>query len=152
MKRILSLLILLAMSAMAQDKADQVIVSKKDRKLELLYQGKVIRTYHVALGGSPVGHKTQQGDQKTPEGDYVIDFRNPRSQFHKSMHISYPNASDRAQARQRGVSPGGDIFIHGGSPENNVRDWTWGCIAVTNAEIDEIWKLVPNGTPIAIKP
>lgn len=138
--------------------ADKVVVWKQQRKLELHRSGQVIRTYRIALGGAPVGHKTEQGDQKTPEGRYTIDFRNPRSQFYKSLHISYPNAADRAQARRRGVHPGGDIFIHGlgrGSTAGAAhaeRDWTLGCIAVTNEEIDEIWRLVRDGTPIEIHP
>jgi murein L,D-transpeptidase YafK len=140
-------------------RADQVIVWKKERRLELLRVGKVIKTYKIALGGSPLGPKTRQGDQKTPEGRYVIDFRNPRSQFYKSLHVSYPDAADRARARALKVSPGGDIFIHGlGRTFASVgkahadRDWTLGCVAVTNEEIDEIWRLVPDGTPIEIKP
>jgi len=139
--------------------ADQVIVRKNERRLELLRAGKVIKSYKVALGGAPVGAKTQQGDQKTPEGNYVIDFRNPRSQFHKSLHVSYPNPADRARARKLKVSPGGDIFIHGlGSAFGAVgkahtqRDWTLGCIGVTNEEIEEIWRLFRDGTPIEIKP
>ncbi len=154
MKRLLAtvLLLVLSVTAQAQVKADRVVVWKKHRRLELWHGPKLLHSYRIALGGNPSGHKTQQGDQKTPEGAYVIDRRNPRSQFYKSLHVSYPNAADRAQARRRGVHPGGDIFIHGGSPQNNVRDWTWGCVAVTNQEIDEIWGLVRDGTPIEIKP
>jgi len=146
-----------ALAAQAQT-AEKVVVWKQQRKLELHRAGEVIRTYRVALGGAPVGHKTQQGDQKTPEGSYTIDFRNARSQFYKSLHISYPNAADRAQARRRRVHPGGDIFIHGLGRGSTVgaahaeRDRTLGCIAVTNEEIDEIWRLVPDGTPIEIHP
>ncbi len=144
----------------AQDlKADQVLVLKKERTLTLLSQGKVLQTYKVALGGSPAGGKQQQGDHKTPEGLYILDRRNPNSQFHKSIHISYPNEQDRKKARARGVSPGGDIMIHG-LPNgfgrlgamHRLHDWTDGCIAVTDREIDEIWNLVPDGTPIEIRP
>jgi len=139
--------------------ADRVVVLKKERTLQLLSQGKVIRTYRVALGGDPLGPKTRQGDHTTPEGLYVLDSRNPHSQFYKSIHISYPDAHDRAEARQKGVSPGGDVFVHGlpkgygwvgGS--HRLKDWTDGCIAVTNEEIDEIWEAVADGTPIEIQP
>lgn len=139
--------------------ADRVLVFKRARTLELLRQGNVIRTYKVALGGDPVGPKTRQGDHKTPEGVYVLDSRNAHSQFHKSIHISYPSAGDRAAARRNGVSSGGDVFVHG-LPNgygwigtgHRARDWTDGCIAVTNDEIDEIWLAVPDGTPIEIRP
>ena len=139
--------------------ADRVVVLKKERTLELLSLGKVIKTYKVALGGDPVGPKTRRGDHKTPEGVYVLDSRNPHSQFYKSIHISYPNPRDRAAARRLGVSPGGDIFVHGlprgygyVGAAHRLRDWTDGCIAVTNEEIDEIWQAVPDGTPIEIRP
>jgi len=125
----------------------------------LLKQGKVIKSYKVALGGNPVGPKTRQGDHKTPEGVYVLDSRNAHSQFHKSIHISYPNTHDLAAARARGVSPGGDVYVHGLAngygwvgPSHRLKDWTDGCIAVTNEEIEEIWNIVPNGTPIEIQP
>lgn len=140
-------------------RADHVVVVKKERTLELLGQGKVIKSYKVALGGDPVGPKTKQGDHKTPEGMYVLDFRNAHSQFYKSIHISYPNEHDRAFAQQKGVSPGGDVFLHGlpngyGAigAAHRLKDWTDGCIAVTDEEMDEIWKAVPDGTPIEIKP
>ena len=139
--------------------ADRVVVLKKERTLQLLNQGKVIKTYKVALGGDPVGPKTRQGDHKTPEGAYVLDSRNPHSQFYKSIHISYPNASDRGAARQKGVSPGGDVFVHGlpngyryVGAAHRLKDWTDGCIAVTDEEMDEIWRTVPDGTPIEIRP
>ena len=130
-------------------RADHVVVLKKERTLELLDRGKVIKTYRVALGGNPVGPKTRQGDHRTPEGVYVLDFRNAHSRFYKAIHISYPNEHDRAFARVKGVSPGGDVFVHG-LPDgygaigaaHRLRDWTDGCIAVTDEEIDEIWKAV----------
>jgi murein L,D-transpeptidase YafK len=138
---------------------DHVVVLKKERTLELLSRGKVVKAYQVALGGDPVGPKTRQGDHKTPEGVYVLDFRNAHSQFYKSIHVSYPSGHDRAIARRKGVSPGGDVFIHGlpngfGSvgAAHRLRDWTDGCIAVTNQEMDEIWRAVPDGTQIEIRP
>lgn len=132
---------------------------KRERTLQLWNGGQILQRYKVALGGNPVGAKTRQGDHKTPEGVYVLDSRNAHSQFYKSLHISYPNAHDRATARAKGVSPGGDVFVHGlpngyrivGSA-HRLRDWTDGCIAVTDEEIDEIWAAVPDGTPIEIRP
>jgi murein L,D-transpeptidase YafK len=139
--------------------ADRVLVLKQQRKLELLSHGKVIKSYKIALGGSPIGPKTQQGDHRTPEGLYVLDSRNAHSQFYKSIHISYPNARDHAAAREKGVSPGGDVFVHGlptgygyVGAAHRLRDWTDGCVAVTNQEIDEIWQAVRDGTPIEIRP
>ena len=139
--------------------ADRVVVLKKEHTLQLLNQGKVIKTYKVALGGDPVGPKARQGDHKTPEGVYVLDSRNPHSQFYKSIHISYPNVRDRAAARDSHVSPGGDVFVHGlpngykwVGAAHRLKDWTDGCIAVTDEEMDEIWSGVPDGTPIEIHP
>ena len=139
--------------------ADRIVVHKKNRAMNLMKKGEILKTYKIALGGNPEGPKQRQGDHKTPEGLYRIDSRNPRSQFHLALHISYPNAEDRARARRMGVSPGGAIMIHGlgksfgwiGSRHTSV-DWTDGCIAVTNEEIEEIWRLVPLGTPIEILP
>jgi murein L,D-transpeptidase YafK len=138
---------------------DRVLVLKKEHTLQLLSQGKVIKTYKVALGGDPVGPKARQGDHKTPEGVYVLDRRNAHSQFYKSIHISYPNERDRAAARRKGVSAGGDVFVHGlpngyGSigAAHRLKDWTDGCVAVTDEEIDEIWVAVADGTPIEIRP
>jgi murein L,D-transpeptidase YafK len=156
---ILLLLIGILASESHAMKADQVVVVKSQRTLTLLAQGKVLRTYKVALGATPVGAKAQQGDHKTPEGQYILDRRNPKSRFYKSIHVSYPNEQDKQRASQRGVSPGGDIMIHGlpngfgwlGATHRNM-DWTDGCIAVTDAEMDEIWELVPDGTPIEIRP
>jgi murein L,D-transpeptidase YafK len=139
--------------------ADLVVVLKKERTLQLMSQGKVIKTYKVALGGNPEGAKTRQGDHKTPEGVYVLDSRNAHSQFYKSLHISYPSVRDRAAARAKGVSPGGDVFVHGlpngygwVGAGHRAKDWTDGCIAVTDQEIDEIWRAVADGTPIEIRP
>jgi murein L,D-transpeptidase YafK len=140
-------------------KVDQAIVVKSQRTLTLLSHGKVLRTYKVALGGVPVGAKEQQGDHKTPEGHYILDRRNAKSRFYKSIHVSYLNAQDKRQASQRGVSAGGDIMIHGLpngfgwlGANHRTLDWTDGCVAVTNAEMDEIWELVPDGAPIDILP
>jgi murein L,D-transpeptidase YafK len=138
---------------------DRVVVLKKEHTLQLLNQGKVVETYKVALGGNPVGPKTRQGDHKTPEGVYVLDFRNAHSQFYKSIHISYPSAEARKRARSEGVLPGGDVFVHGLpngyrtiGAAHRLKDWTDGCIAVTDDEMDEIWRAVADGTPIEIKP
>jgi murein L,D-transpeptidase YafK len=143
----------------ANAKADRVIVMKKERTLTLMSQGKVLKTYKVALGGNPIGAKTRQGDHKTPESVYRLDKRNAQSQYYKSIHISYPDAKDIAQARKMGVSPGGDVYVHG-LPNgykwigagHRLKDWTDGCVAVTDEEIDEIWKAVPDGIPIDIRP
>lgn len=127
--------------------------------MELMRAGQVLKTYKVALGGEPVGAKTKQGDHRTPEGDYVIDSRNAHSQFHRSLHVSYPSAADRERARRLGVLPGGNIYIHGlpngygfVGDAHRARDWTDGCIAVTDREIEEIWKLVDDGTRVEIRP
>jgi murein L,D-transpeptidase YafK len=136
--------------------ADKVIVLKGERKLLLIKSNEVLKTYTVSLGGNPVGLKIRQGDHKTPEGNYVLDRHNAHSQYYKSIHISYPNADDVARARKLGVPTGGDLFIHGLPNDfkgpSGLGDWTDGCIAVTNAEIDEIWRVVADGTPIEIKP
>jgi murein L,D-transpeptidase YafK len=139
--------------------SDRVLVLKKERTLELLSRGKVIKSYKVALGGDPIGPKTRQGDHKTPEGVYVLDFRNAHSKFHRALHISYPNEQDRAQARKLNISPGGDVFVHGlpngygfVGAAHRMKDWTDGCVAVTDEEIEEIWRAVPDGTPIEIRP
>lgn len=133
--------------------ADQIVVSKSRRLLTLQSGDKILRKYKVNLGFVPQGHKLASGDGRTPEGLYYIDRRNPRSDFYLSLGISYPNAEDMARARALGVRPGGDIFIHGGprrSEDRRKSDWTAGCIAVSDREIEEIWSLVPTGTPITI--
>ncbi len=119
--------------------------------------GKALKTYRVALGRGTGKAKQREGDHETPEGLYTIDSRNARSHFHRSLHISYPNNEDRNRAQAAGVAPGGQIMIHGIQnglgwlgPLQRTIDWTDGCIAVTDSEIDEIWNLVPNGTPIEI--
>lgn len=140
-------------------RADKVIVMKKEHVLKLLRGDHVLKTYKIALGGDPLGPKQQEGDHKTPEGSYILDWRNPRSRFYRSLHISYPNAEDQRRAAAKGISPGGDIMIHGLpngfgwlGAAHRVRDWTDGCVAVTDAEMDEIWRAVPDGTPIEIRP
>jgi murein L,D-transpeptidase YafK len=149
-----------ASDALAKDAhADKVLVLKSEHTLELLDHGKILKKYRVALGSTPVGKKQKQDDHKTPEGLYILDRRNEHSQFYRSLHISYPNAEDRDQARKSGAAPGGDIMLHGlpngfgwiGS-QHRLRDWTDGCIAVTDDEIDEIWRAVADGTPIEIRP
>ncbi|ENV66088.1 Uncharacterized protein conserved in bacteria [Acinetobacter junii] len=138
-------------------------VFKQQRQLKLKHHDQVIRSYPIRLGFNPMGHKQFEGDGKTPEGTYTIDWRNPQSAYYKSLHISYPNPNDLAYAKQRQKSAGGDVMIHGTVP-TPVRsfpasstymprkDWTLGCIAVTNADMDEIWQLVKNGTQIIIHP
>lgn len=138
-------------------KADKVIVVKTERKLYLLRDGSVVRSYRVALGPNPVGHKIFQGDGRTPEGLYTLDWRNDASRFYRAIHISYPNDEDSLRAAQFGGAPGGLVMIHG-QPADGFRgsnpyfDWTEGCIALSNREMDEIWAAVDDGTPIEILP
>jgi murein L,D-transpeptidase YafK len=140
--------------------ADKVIVDKTKRKLLLLKQSRVFKVFDITLGGDPIGHKMQQGDKKTPEGHYTLDYKNPKSKFYRSIHISYPNSTDIKRARALGVSAGGDIMIHGQRNGatfteqivNRYRDWTAGCISVSNHDMDEIWRTVEAGTPIEIRP
>ncbi len=145
--------------ALRTEPADMVLIEKKARRLTLLTRGEVIKTYTIALGGNPVGPKERQGDQKTPEGSYIIDSRNGNSGYHLALHISYPNEFDKQRARELGVPPGGDIMIHGIKngfaplgTSHAERDWTEGCIAVTNQEMEEIYSFVPNGTLVVIRP
>ncbi len=139
--------------------ADRIVVEKAKRRLILMCGAEVLKEYRIALGAQPTGPKQCQGDNRTPEGKYVIDGRNMNSHYHRALHISYPNEADRLGARKQGCKPGGAIMIHGlpkgygwiGQAHSRV-DWTQGCIAVTNDEIEEIWKLVRNGMPVEIKP
>ena len=136
-----------------QPRANHVVVSKPNRVLELRSGAATLKRYRVHLGFAPEGHKVASGDGRTPEGRYWIDRRNPRSDFYLSLGISYPNATDIARARALGVEPGGNIFIHGGprrAADRRKRDWTAGCIAVSDAEMEEIWSMVPTGTPVTI--
>jgi murein L,D-transpeptidase YafK len=142
-----------------QSKADLVVVYKAERILQLKRAGRVLRTFPIALGREPTGPKLQEGDGRTPEGVYTLDWRNPDSQFYRAIHISYPRQSRSPHATRWGVSPGGHIMLHGlpnGVSAERVghprRDWTEGCIALTNEEIDEIWARVEDGTTIIIYP
>ena len=139
--------------------ADLVVVEKSARRLTLFVDGNQIKTYKIALGRNPIGAKNKQGDHRTPEGFYTIDGRNPQSRFHRSLHISYPNERDLEVSRLLKVPAGNHIAIHGVSKDyewmgrfHTALNWTDGCIAVTNEEIEEIWKLVPDGTEVQIKP
>jgi murein L,D-transpeptidase YafK len=141
------------------ERPDRILVVKGRHEMSLLKDGRVLRTYTVSLGRNPVGPKTHAGDHKTPEGLYRIDWRNPYSRFHLSLHISYPEQRNTAEAERESLEAGGDIMIHG-LPNRlwwigrfqRLIDWTDGCIAVTNSEIDQLWRVVPDGTPIEIRP
>jgi len=158
---VISILLLHGLSAagMAQPKADLILILKREHTMELLAGGKVIRTYKVSLGQGGLPPKQREGDARTPEGHYVIDSKNEHSKYHKALHVSYPSTEDRKRAARLGVSPGGAIMIHGlpdgkawVGARHRLFDWTLGCIAVTNDEIDEVWSLVPVGTPVEIRP
>ncbi len=140
---------------------DLVLVKKRERTLTLMSNGVPFRVYSIALGDDPIGHKQFEGDERTPEGKYTLDWRNPNSHYYKSIHVSYPNTADTAFAESKGKSPGGMIMIHGWP--NRMKswmtanwllneDWTDGCIALTNTAMEEVWNLVADGTPILIKP
>lgn len=142
-----------------EEQADLIRVDKASRTLTLLRGANAIRIYRISLGPVPAGHKSEEGDGRTPEGRYSIDSRNSRSHFHLALHISYPNKGDRIDAERRGVSPGSDIMIHG--LPNGLswlgrlhlkRDWTNGCIAVTNQEMDDLWSHVATGVEVRIYP
>jgi murein L,D-transpeptidase YafK len=156
---VLCLLLSLSLQALAADKADGVLVNKSERKLYLKSGDKILKAYPVVFGANPAGHKEQEGDERTPEGRYLLDWKKSDSAFYKAIHISYPNEQDKKAAAERGVSPGGAIMIHG-QPNGfgglafimQSFDWTDGCIAVTNEAMDEIWEAVPGGTPIEIVP
>jgi murein L,D-transpeptidase YafK len=148
-----------AMSKPKQYDADSIVLDKSDRTLTMFSRGVQVKQYDVALGKNPVGDKVRRGDGRTPEGLYFIEGRNPGSKYHLSLRISYPSADDRTSAARRGFTPGGDIMIHGLPPAfatvgalHRQQDWTEGCVAVTNAEIEEIWRAVPNGAKILIRP
>ena len=132
----------------------QIVVSKSARKMYLLHHKDVLKSYRIDLGFTPEGHKQFRGDGKTPEGRYYIDRRNPRSMFHLSLGISYPKAADVAYAEENGRDPGGDIFIHGARRKQDPRgrDWTAGCISVKDRQVEEIWRMVRDGTVIDIVP
>ncbi len=163
MNNAISILTLVIFSAFLSSYAhssliDYILIEKANRKMTVYYQKKPIKSYKIALGFEPKGHKQQEGDGKTPEGRYSIISKNPKSQFHLSLKISYPNSADKEASRKRGVTPGGDIMIHGLPPAfkllgklHTLKDWTLGCIAVTNQEIDEIFASTPVGTPVEIR-
>ncbi|MES1943332.1 ErfK/YbiS/YcfS/YnhG family protein [Salinisphaera sp. PC39] len=154
---VLSALLFTAAAAIASGEApvDLVVVLKSDREMYLYRDGLPVRRYDIQLGSEPNGHKRREGDGRTPEGAYLLDWRNPDSRFYKSIHVSYPNRRDMTAAMRRDVDPGGQIMIHGqpwyaGTPR--VGDWTDGCIAVSNKAMDELWRLVPEDTRIHIYP
>jgi murein L,D-transpeptidase YafK len=159
MKKIVIILLLLPSLAFGLEKADSVLVVKSKSKLYLMKAGKVLKAYQVALGANPKGHKTKMGDERTPEGRYVLDYKKSDSAFYKAIHISYPNEADKRKAKKLGVNPGGFIMIHGQKNRfgglwwlTQRFNWTEGCVAVSNREMDEIWQAVDVGTPIEIKP
>lgn len=160
-KKIIILIALLPCTALSGDipKADYVLVKKHEKRLYLMKNKKPFKIYHIALGANSKGPKRRAGDERTPEGTYILDYKNSDSDFYKSIHISYPNEHDVKRAKKMGAAPGGDIMIHGQkNGANNFSrihryvNWTDGCIAVTNAEMDEIWESVVVGTPITIEP
>jgi murein L,D-transpeptidase YafK len=138
---------------------DRILVEKSTRKLSIFRDGKELKSYRVALGRSPIAAKEQEGDMKTPEGIYAIDYRNPQSDYHLALHVSYPSAEDTTRAAERGVNAGFDIMIHGIANGggwigafHRMHDWTAGCIALTDEEIEELYRVTPDGTPIEIRP
>ncbi|MGR5131161.1 L,D-transpeptidase family protein [Vibrio alfacsensis] len=154
----LSLFLCCSLSMGAQAAVDLVKVDKSKRRMYLMEEGVVVKEYRIALGANPKGHKQEEGDNRTPEGDYTLDYIIEDSAFYRSVHISYPDAIDRLEAHRKGVLPGGDIKIHGlkngetQSPQYiQSFDWTNGCIAITNEEMEEFIKLVKMGTPITIE-
>ena len=155
-----AILLLVATSVCAtQQKADLVRVVKSESRLYLLRDDQVFGSYNVVFGANPKGHKEREGDERTPEGRYYLTYKNPNSAFHLSIHVSYPNAEDREHARQLGVDPGGDIMIHGQkngkewlSRFSRFVNWTDGCIALSNSDMDEVWDAIDAGIPIEIEP
>jgi murein L,D-transpeptidase YafK len=145
-------------SAQSKVMADSIVISKSAHTLSLFSGENVLKTYSVAIGRGSAGPKQVAGDNRTPEGRYIIDQKKTATRFHKALHISYPNATDRASAAKLGKPPGGDIEIHGlpdglgwlGSAQHLV-DWTAGCIALSNSQVDEVWNIVSVGTPVEIK-
>lgn len=153
------ILLLCPLLAWGNEKVDLVLVIKHENKLQLRAGDKLIQEFHVVFGKQPEGHKRQEGDKKTPEGRYVLDYKKADSAFYKAIHISYPNAEDRSQAKAQGVNPGGQVMIHGQkngwgwlSFINQRFNWTNGCIALSNADMQQVWDKVAPGTVIEIKP
>ncbi len=159
MKLVLLIIIaLFPIGCFAEIKADKVIVDKKQSKLFLIKNEEIIKEYHVVFGGNSKGHKKQEGDERTPEGNYILDYKKADSSFYKAIHISYPNEEDKINAKQSGVNPGGLIMIHGQknyfgflSYITQMFNWTNGCIAVNNSDMDEIWDAIEKNTPIEIQ-
>tara|TARA_R100001377_G_scaffold81520_1_gene61090 strand:+ start:332 stop:820 length:489 start_codon:yes stop_codon:yes gene_type:complete len=162
MRRLLLALLLCGCSfvtSAANSVIDKILILKDERRLQLISDGAVLHQYRISLGGQPVGHKRQQGDERTPEGIYTIDWRHESPAYNLSMHIDYPNLKDKMEAYKNDVDPGGMIMIHGTPideeyPEWYFKglDWTNGCIALGNAEMQEVWNLVPDGTLVEIRP
>ena len=147
------------LSPVTDEVVDRIIVEKSKRTMTLLKQDREVRIYKIALGRDPVGPKVMQGDNKTPEGIYYVDYKVPNSVYHRALHLSYPSPDDVERARALGVPPGGSIMIHGMKPDKfwmgdvqYLFNWTNGCIALTNREIEEVWVLVPPWTPVEIRP
>lgn len=160
-KSLLIVLLLMFQTAYGEgsQKSDAVLVIKSEKRLYLMNKGEPFASLHVTFGGQPEGHKQVLGDQRTPEGHYILDYKNVNSQFYKSIHISYPNAQDKAAARRLGLSPGGDIMIHGqtngwewAAPVMQFFSWTDGCLALNNKDMDQVWAAIDPGTPIEIRP
>jgi murein L,D-transpeptidase YafK len=154
-----ALILLCPANGFCGSKADLVVVDKSEAKLYLIAGNKILHSFPVVFGANPKGHKVREGDERTPEGNYILDYKNGNSSFYKSIHISYPNKRDKARAAALGVPPGGDIMIHGQrndlawlAPITERFNWTDGCIAVRNQEMDIIWSAVEVGTPIIINP
>ena len=152
-------ILLFANPARASEKADRVLVEKSNRLLLLYKRSNLIGSYHIALGGHPTGHKQRDGDERTPEGNYLLGAKNPAGRYYKTINISYPNGYDMTLAQDRGVAPGGDVMIHGQrkafqylSPVTQRLNWTDGSIALSNRDMDAVWAAVDPGTPIEIKP
>lgn len=160
MKTLIIIVSCLVLSACAvQPKADYVLVKKSQNKMYLFQRSEVLKTYDIAMGFNPKGHKVQEGDGRTPEGDYRLTYKNQNSKFYRSIRIDYPNERDIELAKQRGIEPGGDIVIHGMPNEAGnylgpikPQNWTLGCVAVRNHEMDQLWALIDEGTPIKILP
>ena len=162
LQRIVAVIVMILLCVPAvhsAEKADLVRVVKREKRLYLIRNGEVFASFRAVFGGNPIGHKEQQGDERTPEGRYVLDYKNAGSAYYKSIHISYPNTEDREHARKLGVSAGGDIMIHGQpngkevfTPITQRFNWTNGCIALSNKNMEIVWKAVDVGTPIEIEP
>ena len=156
---VLLLMLQAAANGDSVQKADAVLVIKSEKRLYLISKGERFASFPVTFGANPVGHKQARGDERTPEGHYILDYKNPNSKFYKSIHISYPSEKDWLSARRSGVDPGGDIMVHGqtngwqwASPLVQLFSWTDGCVALSNKNMDRVWAAVDSGTPIEIRP